>query len=206
MKIIGEVSEVQDRKTGKGKGTGRPWSCQRFKLDPGGDSELITCEAWGMRDLSPLDGKRISVIGQHTTEKWEGKVYKKFKLSEAPKFAAAVATPSSNNFGNQESAEEDDWRRFLMRAANLLTKCHAAAKAVGLEDPEDGRTLFIQLTRTAGKKFIMQLPARPMDKEAEAEAEEPEQGEIPWEQDQGEDEAKVESSKSDDLADDEIPY
>jgi hypothetical protein len=61
---------------------------------------------------------------------------------------------------------KDSWRQHLMRSANLLAKCHAAAKAVGLEDGEDARCIFIDASRAG---YIAAMPPKPMtDPEPEA--------------------------------------
>ena len=65
----------------------------------------------------------------------------------------------------------DTWRQHLMRAANLLAKCHEAAKAVGLTEGEDARSLFIDASRNG---YIAAMPAKPMTKESQHECSEEE--------------------------------
>jgi hypothetical protein len=80
------------------------------------------------------------------------------------------SAPVASSQGNGTS--KDSWRQHLMRAANLLSKCHEAAKAVGLTDGEDARSLFIDASRAG---YIAAMPAKPFG--AEPEQEEPQSDE-----------------------------
>jgi hypothetical protein len=166
--LTGTVDKVYDQRKGTSD-SGKRWSVQRFKLSTE-DGEQVTCEAWGMRDLESLDGSAVTVSGKMVTEKYEGQSYTKFKLDGPPKVSAGQAKQEdrSGTYTERESQpQQDSWRVHLMRAANLLFKCHEAALALGLEEGEDARTLFIE-----SKRYIKEMPVKPFgEKEPEPEPE-----------------------------------
>jgi hypothetical protein len=167
--LTGTVDKVYDQRKGTSD-SGKRWSVQRFKLSTE-DGEQVTCEAWGMRDLESLDGSAVTVSGKMVTEKYEGQSYTKFKLDGPPKMSQMAEGPGTNEKQQKKSwkgaEEQDSWRVHLMKAANLLFKCHQAALALGLEEGEDARTLFIE-----SKRYIAQMPVKPFgEKEPEPEPE-----------------------------------
>jgi hypothetical protein len=123
-----------------------------------------------------------------------GKAYTKIKFDtqqgQPCKIISAQKTDYADQYGNisysieiepgslpaassqQNGTLSDSWRQHLMRAANLLAKCHEAAKAVGLEEGEDARSLFIDASRAG---YIAQMPAKPFgsDPEPTPESDEP---------------------------------
>jgi hypothetical protein len=89
-----------------------------------------------------------------------------YNIEIEPGVAAPAAAQQANGVAR------DSWRQHLMRAANLLAKCHEAAKAVGLADGEDARSLFIDASRAG---YIAAMPAKPFgsDPEPEPQSDEP---------------------------------
>jgi hypothetical protein len=166
-KLTGTVEKVFEHRKGKSE-SGKRWSVQRFKLEAD-DDESYTCEAWGMRDLEDLEGETVTVTGKMAKETYEGKTYERFKLDAPPKVggtAKSVRQDDDDDDDPPPAEKKDSWKVHLMRAANLLAKCHEARDAVGLEDGEDGRTLFIEM-----KRYIKEMPAKPMTDKEEPEPE-----------------------------------
>lgn len=168
-KLTGTVEKVFEHRKGKSE-SGKRWSVQRFILE--NDDEKVTCEAWGMRDLEDLEGEEVTVTGKMAKETYEGKTYERFKLDAPPKVGGTARSVRQDE-GHDERDDpppekKDSWKVHLMRAANLLAKCHEAALHVGCEDGEDARTLFIEM-----KRYIKDLPAKPMHDPPEEEKPEP---------------------------------
>jgi hypothetical protein len=174
-KLTGTVDKVFEHRKGKSD-SGKRWSVQRFVLET--DDEKVTCEAWGQRDLEDLEGEEVSVTGKMTKETYEGKTYERFKLDAPPKVGGGRSRDdddeprrSKRDDNGDPPPRQDTWKVHLMRAANLLVKCHEAAISQGLEEGEDARTLFIEM-----KRYIKEMPAKPMtdDDQAQAHVREPE--------------------------------
>jgi hypothetical protein len=162
-KLSGRIEKVFEHRKGKSE-SGKRWSVQRFMLET--EDDKVTCEAWGMRDLEELEGEEVSVTGKMAKETYEGKTYERFKLDAPPKVGGGGSRqqyddePPPRRRDRDEDPEppKDSWKVHLMRATNLLVKCHEAAESQGLEDGEDARTLFIEM-----KRYIKEMPAKPME-------------------------------------------
>jgi hypothetical protein len=155
MDVTGRVRTVYERRTGTSKKSGKPWSCQHFKLETD-DDDQFDVEVWGQRDLAELEGEKVRVVGEKVSEEYEGKTYEKFRVNTKPQ----VLGESRNDNGERHDPSEDSWRVHLMRATNLLAKCHQAARSADLNDGEDARTLFIEC-----KRYIKDMPAKPINTE-----------------------------------------
>jgi hypothetical protein len=153
---------MHERKTGISGKTGKPWSCQRFKLETD-DGNQFNIEVWDQGDLAALDGEAVRVTGKNVSNKYEGKTYENFRLNAPPQLLHERRNGNDNDNSERDDPSEcrhDSWDVHLTRATNLLAKCHQAAQTAALYDGEDARTLFIEC-----KRYIKDMPAKPINTE-----------------------------------------
>ena len=122
---------------------------------------------WTKIKFDSQQGQPFKVLSVQGTDYADQYGNVSFNIEIEPAQSNAPATTRNGVPSVPRGTVADTWRQHLMRAANLLSKCHEAAKAVGLTDGEDARSLFIDASRAG---FIPQMPAKPFADESEPES------------------------------------